>query len=278
MTFIQYEVVDHVGVITLDRAEKANAQTTDLLRELNDRWMDAAFDGEVRVILVQANGRHFSAGMDLTSPLTPVPADTGPASHYNPQSQLFFGNALTWRSVPKPSIAAVQGKCIAAGLMLCWPCDLIIAAEDATFSDPTLRMGMAGVQYMAHVWELGPRKAKEMLLRSTPITAAEALGLGMVNRIVPEPELRSEAMAWARDIATLDPGAAAMVKRAINGAVDTQGFAASIANGFDLQELGSAYRAQRDTGGAGRDGGAPDAPAGGYQASIRSLTDRSPGG
>jgi enoyl-CoA hydratase len=278
MTFIQYEVVDHVGVITLDRAEKANAQTTALLRELNDRWIDAAFDTEVRVILVQANGRHFSAGMDLTTPLTSAPAGVDPASHYNPQSLLFFGNALAWRSVPKPSIAAVQGKCIAAGLMLCWPCDLIIAAEDATFSDPTLRMGMAGVQYMAHVWELGPRKAKEMLLRSTPIDAAEALGLGMVNRVVPLPELRAEAMAWARDIATLDPGAAAMVKRAINGAVDTQGFAASIANGFDLQELGSAYRALRDAGGDGRARGAADAPAGSYQASVKSFTDRRPGG
>src|SRR5207244_9497699 len=102
------------------------------------------------------------------------------ASYYSVESMHFFANTLAWRNVPKPSIAAVQGRCVAAGLMLCWPCDLIIAADDAEFSDPTMRMGLAGIQYMAHTWELGPRKAKEMLLRSTALGAREAAALGMV--------------------------------------------------------------------------------------------------
>lgn len=260
MKFIQYDVVDNVGVITLNRGDKANAQTTEMLRELHDCWMAAAGDAEVRVILVQANGRHFSAGMDLTASLvTAVPAPAaGLASYYNAESLQFFGNTLIWRNVPKPSIAAVQGKCIAAGLMLCWPCDLIIASDDAEFSDPTARMGLAGIQYMAHVWELGPRRAKEMLLRSTPVTAEEAQRRGMVNRVVPREDLRSEAMAWACDIAAVDPGAAAIIKRGINGVLDTQGFSASLSHGFDLQELGYAYhRAQTlraATGGSGAHG------------------------
>ncbi|MHB8466467.1 MAG: enoyl-CoA hydratase, partial [Acidimicrobiales bacterium] len=240
MEFVQYEVVDHVGVITLDRGDKANAQTTALLTELNDCWMRAATDSGVRVILVQANGRHFSAGMDLTAgSVTPAPGVE--ESYYNVESVHFFGNTVAWRNVPKPSIACVQGKCVAAGLMLCWPCDLIIAADNAEFSDPTMRMGLAGIEYMAHVWELGPRKAKEMLLRSTAITAVEAQSLGMVNRVVPLADLRDEAMDWARDIATLNPATTALIKRGINGALDTQGFSASLGHGFDLQELAYAF-------------------------------------
>jgi enoyl-CoA hydratase len=255
MEFVQYDVVDHVGVITLDRGDKANAQTTAFLEEIDDGWRAAAADPSVRVILLQANGPHFSAGMDLSR--MGAAAAEGPApvveqgSFYSVDSLHFFGNTLQWRNVPKPSIAAVQGKCVAAGLMLCWPCDLIIAADNAEFSDPTMRMGMAGIEYMAHAWELGPRKAKEMLFRSTPISAEEARDLGMVNKVVPLAELRDEAMRWARDIAALDPAMAAMVKRGVNAVLDTQGFSATITHGFDLQELGFAFQAARQRAGAG---------------------------
>jgi len=236
MEHVDYGVIDRVGVITLDRPNKANAQNRGMLDELHECWLSAARDDNVRVILLQANGAHFSAGMDLSRPEPaepPVPfSNTGD-----------FERMLSWRNVPKPSIAAVQGKCIAAGLLLCWPCDLIVAAENAEFLDPTLRMGMAGVEYMAHVWELGARKAKEMLFRSTPITADEALHLGMVNRVVPTDSLRSESMAWARDIASLDPAMTAVAKRALNGTLDVQGFTASLSRSFDLLEL--AYSAPR---------------------------------
>ncbi|MCU1463712.1 MAG: Enoyl-CoA hydratase/isomerase [Acidimicrobiales bacterium] len=245
MQFVQYQVVDKVGVITLDRGDKANAQTTALLTELDSCWDRAVADTGVNVILLQANGRHFSAGMDLSrNDGLGSEASSPPGSgYYNAASLHFFGNTLAWRNAPKPSIAAVQGKCVAAGLMLCWPCDLIIAADNAEFSDPTMRMGLAGIQYMAHAWELGPRKAKEMLLRSTPISAQEAEDLGMVNKVVPLADLRDEAMSWARDIACLDPTMAALIKRGINAAIDGQGFSASLTQGFDLQELGYALQA-----------------------------------
>jgi enoyl-CoA hydratase len=245
--YVEYEVVDNVALITLDRGDKANAQNTALLHEIDDAWRRAAADPGVRVIVVQANGPHFSAGMDLSAPgtLTGDGAEDRGGSYYNHDSLHFFGNTLAWRNVPKPSIAAVQGKCVAAGLMLCWPCDLIIAADDAEFSDPTMRMGLGGIQYMAHVWELGPRRAKEMLFRSTPVAAEEAYRVGMVNRVVPRHRLHEEAMTWAREIAALDPGMVAMVKRGINGVLDTQGFSASLAHGFDLQELVYAFQAAR---------------------------------
>jgi enoyl-CoA hydratase/carnithine racemase len=244
MDYIEYEVIDGVGVITLDRPKKANAQNRQLLDELNSCWESAAGDPRVHVILVKANGRHFSAGMELST--------RGSTSTTTPEAVPFpntvdIAKTLAWRNVPKPSIAAVQGKCIAAGLLLCWPCDLIIAADNAEFSDPTARMGMAGVEYMAHAWELGPRKAKEMLLRSTPITAGEAKDLGMVNKVVPLDDLHEEAMTWAREIAALDPTMAAVIKRGINSTTDIQGFPASIAHNFDLLELAYALHPDGDT-------------------------------
>jgi enoyl-CoA hydratase len=159
------------------------------------------------------------------------------ADTYRSEAEHFLGYSLAWRNIPKPSIAAVQGKCVAAGLMLCWPCDLIIAADDAEFSDPTARMGLAGVEYMAHTWEFGPRKAKELLFRSTAINAQEALALGMVNKVVPIAELRDEAMTWARDIATLDPIMTRLIKRGVNSTLDTMGFSASLDHSFDIHEL-----------------------------------------
>lgn len=240
MEFIQYEVTDHVAVITLDRSDKANAQHRPLLIELDGCWQRAVADDDVRVILLQANGKHFSAGHDIAD----LPAYWGDdrtdhhlADQYSIEARYFFGYSLGWRNAPKPSIAAVQGKCIAAGLMLVWPCDLIIAADNAQFSDPTARMGLAGVEYMAHAWEFGPRKAKELLFRSRPIDAEEAQSLGMVNKVVPLDELRQEAMEWAVDIASLDPIMTRMLKRGINATMDAQGFTQSLQHSFDIHEL-----------------------------------------
>jgi enoyl-CoA hydratase len=258
MEFIEYAVSDKIGVITLNRPEKANAQHIPLLVELNECWERAAEDDNVRVIVLQANGRHFSGGHDLSGGRGYESTD-GPArpytlaDAYRSESKHFFGYSMSWRNVPKPSIAAVQGKCVAAGMMLCWPCDLIIAADNAEFSDPTARMGLAGVEYMAHAWELGPRKAKELLFRSTSVGAAEALALGMVNKVVPLEDLRHEAMSWANDIATLDPIMTRIIKRGVNSTLDQMGFSAALAHSFDLHELAhgmqaSAHRANPDDG------------------------------
>jgi enoyl-CoA hydratase len=243
MDFIQYDVVDRVAVITLDRADKANAQHRPLLVELNECFERATADDDVNVIVLQANGKHFSAGHDLGGGAPPPTDDGAPRKPfttdtlYKDETEYFLGYSLRWRNLPKPTIAAVQGKCVAAGLMLCWPCDLIIAADNAEFSDPTARMGLAGVEYMAHAWEFGLRKAKELLFRSTAITAQEAMDLGMVNKVVPLDDLRDEAMKWAQDIATLEPIMTRLVKRSLNSTQDTQGFTESLAHAFDIHEL-----------------------------------------
>jgi len=162
---VKYAVDDRVGVVTLDRPEAANAQSQQVLMDLDEVWSAAERDRQVKVIVQRSTGKHFSAGHDMsgTQPTTVDREIPIPDALYLWETRHYFHYAKRWRDVPKPSIAAVQGRCIAAGLMLCWPCDLIVAAEDAEFSDPALHMGICGVEFHAHTWEFGARKAKEIL-------------------------------------------------------------------------------------------------------------------
>jgi enoyl-CoA hydratase len=250
---VQYEVDDQIAVITLDRPEAANAQNQKVLDELDQAWRAADLDRDVKVIVFKSNGKHFSAGHDMSSSES---SDTKVDSsdflkaenHYDWETRHYLHYAKTWRNVPKPSIAAVQGKCIAAGLMLCWPCDLIIAADNAEFSDPVLAMGICGVELHAHTWEFGPRKAKELLFTGRAMKADEAAQVGMVNHVVPLDDLESSTMQVARQIATQDAFALRMAKRAVNHTMDIQGYTSAIDSIFDMHHFGH-VRASQVTGG-----------------------------
>jgi enoyl-CoA hydratase/carnithine racemase len=242
MSFIEYEASERVATITLNRPEAANAQTLELLDELDAAWMRAAEDPDVRVIVLQANGKHFSAGHDIKA----VGNGAAPTKWtlswiYETEARRFLEYTLRWRNVPKPSIAAVQGVCIAGGLLLCWPCDLIVAADNATFSDPVVNMGIGGVEYHGHTWEWGARKAKEMLFTGRRMSAQEAERLGMVNRVVPLDDLRTEVHALAAEIATKHPFALRQAKRAVNQTLDVQGFYAAVQAVFDIHQTGHGH-------------------------------------
>jgi enoyl-CoA hydratase/carnithine racemase len=237
MDEILYEVAERVAVITLNRPEVANAQSAELLDALDAAWTRAAADEDVRVIVLRGNGKHFSSGHDLKD-RWPAPKEITLEWIYNVEARRYLEYTLRWRNIPKPSIAAVQGKCIAGGLMLCWPCDLIVAAENAQFSDPVVRMGIGGVEYHGHTWELGPRKAKEILFTGRAVTAAEAERVGMVNRVVPLEELESATMELAAQIAEMHPFALRQAKRAVNQTLDVQGFYAAVQSVFDIHETG----------------------------------------
>jgi enoyl-CoA hydratase len=118
----------------------------------------------------------------------------------------------------------VQGKCIAGGLMVACMCDLIIAADDAVFQNPVLRMTGAGVEALVEIADLSPRKAKEFLWTGDEIDAAEAHRLGLVNRVVPRSDLEQETMVLAERIAKMPPVTVRNVKRSINHAQDLAGF------------------------------------------------------
>ena len=246
-----YEIPEpHIARIRLNRAERANAQDTKLLYELNAAFDKAAHDDDVRVIILAAEGKHFSAGHDLAE------ADkdgamrqhqtvgtmcgfgcAGAEAQMAREEEIYTGFCERWRNIPKPTIAAVQGKCIAGGLMLAWPCDLIIASDDAAFADPTVSLGVCGAEYFTHVWEVGIRKAKEMLFTSDEIKAADALALGMVNKVVPRAELQEAALAMARKIAMKTRFALKLTKLAVNGVQDAQGRAVAMSNAFHLHQL-----------------------------------------
>ena len=195
MDQILYEAADRVAVISLNRPEVANAQSMELLDDLDAAWTRAAADDEVRVIVLRGNGKHFSSGHDLKGPV-PAAEQLTLEWIYQAETRMYLDYSLRWRNVPKPSIAAVQGKCIAGGLLLCWPCDLIVAADNAQFSDPVVRLGIGGVEYHGHTWELGPRKAKEILFTGRAVTAEEAEQTGMVNRVVPLADLERPRWSW----------------------------------------------------------------------------------
>ena len=253
---VEYEVEGAVGVITLNRPEAANAQNQKVLIELDWAWQRADEDPGVKVIVLKSNGKHFSAGHDMSSTKSGDMSDISeiddgfatPEGHYDWETRHYLHYAKAWREVPKPSIAAVQGKCIAAGLMLCWPCDLIVAADNAEFSDPVLMMGICGVELHAHTWEFGPRKAKEILFMGSSVTAEEARELGMVNKVVPLEDLVPATMEMANRIAQQDAFALRMAKRAVNHTLDIQGYTNSIDSIFDMHHFGHT-RARVVTGG-----------------------------
>lgn len=206
MEFIEYSVIGRVAVVTLNRPQQANAQNQALLVELDQAFDRAVADEAVRVIVLKANGKHFSAGHDL-SPKPPVEgekgllddvAENGLLGLYRWEAKHYLGFCRKWRDLPKPTIAAVQGACIGGGLMLAWPCDLIVAADNARFSDPVVRMGIGGVEYHGHTWEFGARKAKELLFTAGFIDAHEAHRLGMVNRVVRSKSSRRTPWPWPR--------------------------------------------------------------------------------
>lgn len=256
-TIIYEEPAPAVARIILNRPVARNAQDTQLLYELNSAFDRASQEDSISVIILAANGPHFSSGHDLreADPIGNLDkyARVGTWSGFTRagaegwmarEKELYQGLCERWRNLPKPTIAQVQGKCIAGGLMLAWPCDLIIASEDAQFSDNTVSMGMTGVEYFAHPWELGPRKAKELLFTSDWLSAQEANRLGMVNHVVPTAELEAFTLQLAARIAQKPLFALKLAKESVNAAEDAQGRNSAMQTAFAYHQLGHSHNMQ----------------------------------
>ena len=226
---ITYAVADSVCTITLDRPEVANAQNTAMIDELDAALDLADADDAVRVVILAGNGKHWSAGHDLKALVGDTEPDEWrlmretPEGKWHHEKTMYFDKCLRLRDFRKPTIAAVQGKCIAAGVMLACMCDLIVASDDASFQNPVLRMTGAAVEILVEPWEMPARKAKEFLLAAETFSAQEAERLGMVNRVVPRDELASATAELAARIALVPPATAQVVKRSINKTLDLQG-------------------------------------------------------
>ncbi len=256
---IRYEVVepgDHgIAVVTLDRPESRNAQNKRMTYEMNAAFDDASRRSDVKVIVLQADGPHFCSGHDMRDTESHREFDLvsthggygreGQEGHMAWEEEVYFQMCWRWRNIPKPLIAAAQGKTIAGGLMLLWVADVIVASDEALFSDPVVGMGVNGVEYFAHPWEWGARKAKELLFTGDWVTAEEAHRLGMVNHVVPAAELRPFVMSMAGRMAKRPSFALKLAKESVNQTLEAQGQWTALRSAFSLQHLAHAHNRVR---------------------------------
>ncbi len=226
---IRYETDGAVATITMNRPDVANAQNSRLIDEIDAAFDLADADDAVRVVILAGEGKHFSSGHDLKALVGGDEDDPWVALRDTPEGKfqhektMYFERCLRIHDFRKPTIAAVQGSCVAAGLMLAAMCDLIVAADDAVFSNPVLRLTGAGVELLVEPWEIGIRKAKEFLFTGDTIDAQEAWRLGLVNRVVPRAELTAKVRELADRVALVPPVTAQTVKDTINHTADLMG-------------------------------------------------------
>jgi enoyl-CoA hydratase len=261
--FLQVESHDEGRIvrILLDRPKTRNAQSRGLLVELDDAFLAAEADDNVRVVILGGTGPLFSSGHDLGSAESLAERAPGPDQHGTfsrnggtrkgaetrmlQEWHYFFNNALRWRNLRKITVAQVQGPVFAAGLMLMWACDLIVASDDAEFADVVgTRLGMCGVEYFGHPWEFGPRKAKELMLTGDSLGVDEAYRLGMVSKVFPKEELSDKTLEFARRIAELPTVTSLLIKESVNQTVDNMGFYNALQACFTLHQLNHAHWAE----------------------------------
>ncbi|MDF0528371.1 enoyl-CoA hydratase [Tsukamurella sp. 8F] len=255
---VRYQVRGAVAVVTLNRPEYSNAQNSAMTYALDDAFVRAVDDDDVRVIVLAGEGKHFCGGHDIGTPGRDIDVGfprraiihwdhvgkQGVASRFARESEVYVGMCRRWREIPKPVIAMVHGACVAGGLMLAWSCDFVIASDDAFFSDPVVRMGIPGVEYFAHPWVMNPRAAKEFLYTGARFDAERMRELGMVNRVVPRAELADTVFAVADKIAEMPPLGLALTKKAVNQAEDLQGLRDGMDSVFGLHHAAHAHNAE----------------------------------
>jgi enoyl-CoA hydratase len=247
--------------VMLNRPKQRNAQNRGLLVELDEALLEAEADDDVRVVILGGMGPMFSAGHDMGSSESLLERQPGPNQHQTARDfgghkggleqrmrqewHFYFTNTLRWRNLRKWTIAQVHGKCYAAGLMLAWACDTIVAAEGTEFAEVVgTRLGMCGLEYFGHPWEFGPRKAKELLVTGDSISAEEAFRLGMVSKVFPAHRLAEDTLTLARRIAQLPTVTSLLIKESVNQTVDNMGFYNAIQACFSIHQMNHAHWAE----------------------------------
>ena len=261
--FVTYQEFDDGAIvrITLNRPEARNAQNRGLLVDLDAAFAEAEADDRVRVVILAGAGPMFSAGHDMGTEVSVREMTPGPDQHDTwringgtrdgaeqrmlQEWHYYFQNTLRWRNLRKITVAEVQGAVYAAGLMLMWACDLIVASEETIFADVVgTRLGMCGIEYFAHPWEFGPRKTKELMLTGDSIDVHEAYALGMVSKVFPLDELPQRTLDFARRIAERPTMAALLIKESVNQTQDNMGFFNALQSCFTLHQLNHAHWAE----------------------------------
>lgn len=245
------EDIGAVRRITLNRPAARNAQNQQMLDELDAALNAASADDSVRVVMIAGAGDHFSAGHDLKE-AQQNRANFTVEERWAYESLRYFDYCIRLWDFPKPTVAAVQGACVAGGFMIANMCDLIVCADDAYFSDPVGHtLAAAATEVLIHPWVMGLRKAKEMLYTGQKLDAAEAHRIGMVNTVVPAQQLQADALALAQRIAEAPPFGMRLIKKSLNRTLDAQGMRTALSAHFDTHQLSHVteeFKAVRDRG------------------------------
>ncbi len=252
-TIIYEKIEGNIARITMNRPEYRNAQNNKMTEELLAAFDMAEKDDEVKVIILAGSGPSFSAGHDLGTPegreetknmVIPQGAAGGSAFRMKHEEDIYLNPCLKWRDLPKPTIAQVQGYCIIGGLMLATAMDIIIAAEDAKFADPSVRMACQAAEYFPLTWDIGGRMTKEFLFTGDFMDAETAFRRGLVNRVVPNAKLEEETLGLARKIAKQNPFLLKLAKKMVNDQLDMMGQRQGMQMGFYLHQFAHGHWAQ----------------------------------
>jgi enoyl-CoA hydratase len=224
-----------IARVILNRPQYLNAQGLQMREEMDHAFTEAAEDKDVGVIILSGAGKSFSAGHDIGTSedreyrIANNRTRPDRFSAFNDMRAICVENSLRWRNIPKPTIAMVHGYCVFGGWMFATAMDILFAAEDAMFLP-------GQVQYFSPPWDLGPKKAKEILFEHRFMTAWEAHDAGFVNRVFPAEKLEEETLAYADRVADnylSNPFGVRMIKFSINHMMDTQGFSAEMETAFN---------------------------------------------
>ncbi len=249
--------VGSVMWLTLNRPRYRNALNVALITALDKALTQAASDDGTGAVVIGGAGPHFCSGHDLGSPGRDLekPFQRVATTWYDHsdkegaeailvrEDEAYLSIPLRWRELPKPLITMVHGACVAGGLSLIWPADMIVASDDAYFADPVVRMGIPGIEYFAHQFVMSTRIAREFLLVGDRMSAARAYEVGMVNRVVPREQLRDTTARLAERCAARPRFGIALAKRALNAVEDRMGLRDGMSTAFGLHQVAHAHSA-----------------------------------
>ena len=238
-----YEKDDAVARIILNRPEKANAQNSPMVWDVENSLKDAEADYRVKVVIMKANGKGFCAGHDVGGgggPAYPEFVEAAEAGHpWGGQATLFLWPTLHLWEFPKPTVAAVQGYCIGGGTYFALLNDIVVAAEDAYFQMPLPQgLGLPGGETMIEPWVMmNFHQAFEYLYLSQTVDAREAHRLGMVNRVVPLDQLDETAELIAQQIAQAPLSVLMGIKAGVKRAWEGMGMRVHVQSHLQMMEL-----------------------------------------
>jgi len=208
---ILFNVADGIAQITLNRPEKRNALSPELISALREAIDRSATDPAVRVVVISGAGRDFCSGADLAG--LDKAAEAGVLSHLA-GAQTMADLFLAMRRHPHPIVAAVKGRALAGGCGLATACDLILASDTAQFGYPEVKIGFVPAMVMAILRRnIGEKRAFELIAAGEIIGAAEAHSIGLINRVYPDTEFDARADEYVRSLAAKSASAVTLSKR-----------------------------------------------------------------